>query len=811
MSLFDALLLDEYSDPKDRYVAARSDHLFGSGTLSDPWDSSVVPGLTQPLSALSFDVKLVIAITGSDHPYNSGETVLITLERGPNAGPYTTSFSITKISARAFSFLLAADPTAPASGLCSFRSERTSGSPTSPIVVRLFWPVAVATAAAHGLVEFDAVSVTGAADASFNGSFVALGISSNAFHYLLPGKPIAAAGSSMTFARLQHRFDAALTRVPANSLIQLGVAAPNNPIRTRGLCSVYVSDPSDTDKLYVGCSVKSGQTILGSGIETTSVKLEMAVDQVTMTTALGSFKELLGFTASDFSVDCNLPDQPIPYEGYFAPVTTGATGPLRGSHNRLRRIRATRFGTQSLPECFVMALHGWSDVSKNLVISDCMVEKPGSNPFHESTLMIASPIENAPSSSLKSTGNGAVVRRCYADCRYPTGFSTQRVEITAITTPPNASGLFDVTTKSPHNRVAGDNIVISGVSNLTVPQTSHPYNSSFRVVLKVSELQVTCQMVFPPSPFPTPGFANTKTLGVDYHSPEAIGGTGSTVESNSAFDCTIPIYNDTGVSRDTLVRDGYYSDCQYGVWMNFGVGGQDTLAKASGIVQVSGDPFLAEFTVAAGTTHNLSIGNIVFVQGARTSAVPPTNNPYNGNFLVEDVPSNTKFRYRMSANPGGPADPPTTDFPIQFSGRWDTRRLVIERNQFDLYSVDVNSGIFPRGALGDGELVVAPFLFNQWIIRENLIRHVDGKVSTSDVSKGTRVKGVNGLLIQENLVDVESPTPLEHLNSENVVPFNNQRMSGVPVRETDVTVPATPQKVGELSSQIEDVVMMALF
>ena len=42
MSLFDALLLEPYLDPRDVWIARRTDGQRGSGTQSDPFDGSAV-------------------------------------------------------------------------------------------------------------------------------------------------------------------------------------------------------------------------------------------------------------------------------------------------------------------------------------------------------------------------------------------------------------------------------------------------------------------------------------------------------------------------------------------------------------------------------------------------------------------------------------------------------------------------------------------------------------------------------------------------------------------------------------------------
>ena len=807
MSLMDALLLDEYHDPHDSYVAARSDRLLGSGSLSDPWDAGVVTGAAQPVGTLSFDVKDVVVITAGVNPYNTSDQVQITIEVGPQAPPYTQTFVVTRLSSRAFKFSLSADPVSPPSALCRFTSA-PSGPGTPPkMTVRLFWPVAKVMAVAHGVVEFDVLTIANASQPEFMGDFVAVGIGSDQFHYQLLARPGSTSGGSATFAKRHYRFDAAMGQMPANGRVEMGPTPPSTPIRTRGLCSAYVADPNNLESLYVGFSVKSGQQLLGSGIETTFVKVEFAADNLTPIAAFGSFSKLTGFQAWGFTVDAALGDQPVPYGTYFAPVASGALGPIRGSHNRLRWVRSINFGTQAYPECFVVSLHGFDFNSQNLVISDCILEKPWNNSFHETTLIVVS----TPTGTLTGDGAGSVIRRCYVDCRYATGFTPRWVPSSSVDASPGPSGRFTVNTLAPHNRSAGQNLALRGIGNASVPSVPHPFNSSFRITQVFSTVSLECEFVFPPSPFPTPSVSGLSFLGIEYHGPHAMGGTGCVTEAISNFDCTIPFYKDTAVSRDAVARDNYSSDCTYGVWMNFGTGGLDDYAKGASIAQVSGDPLLAEFTVAAGTVHGLSPGNIVSILGALTGPTHTPNNPYNGEFLVESTSSHTTFRYRMTADSGGPADAPTVANPIQYAGRWDTRRLDIERNLFDVYSVSLYSGMFPRGVLGDGELVASPFLFNKWTLRENLIRHPNGQPSSSNISVGIRIKGINGLLAQENLIDLEASNPIQQLSSVNFACFNNMTMSGKLVPGHTVTSPdVVTQKDGELAIWVDEAMTMAL-
>jgi hypothetical protein len=80
------------------------------------------------------------------------------------------------------------------------------------------------------------------------------------------------------------------------------------------------------------------------------------------------------FELSDLTVDCNGPGHTAPYGIFPAPVTCGAVI-LGGNFTALSRVRVINFCTLGLSGGAFMA------------IEDCIVEKPGENNTHETTLL----------------------------------------------------------------------------------------------------------------------------------------------------------------------------------------------------------------------------------------------------------------------------------------------------------------------------------------------------------------------------------------------------------------------------------------
>ncbi|HEY9171492.1 MAG TPA: hypothetical protein VI136_04325 [Verrucomicrobiae bacterium] len=466
-NLCEALLLEEplKALPDGRpahevWIAARCDGVLGSGTESDPWNSGT--WLTPPVSAsVALNRKEVIVFSPVAHGYTPGQTVVVSGVTGLGAPVFNGSFVIDQVlTATHFKITLASLPAAaptPGDSVLCIRTPPAQNE--SSISVWLTWPVTKATTSvAHGWAHHDIVSISGASEPDFNGTFLLIAESATVFWYALRTLPGADTSlSGLSCAKLVLGFDEALRTLPANTTVRVGPGL----FETRG-SAVWAP--------------KSGQKILGSGIAVTTLKLVHAFvpNQAYKAVSSGSF--LTAFEASDFTVDCNLGGQPVPYGHQFAPVYCGAVG-AEGRHIRFRRIRAINFGTQaSGKECFVIVSGGGYFASEpyDCVIEDCIVEQPALNNTNYNQEVTTCILMNAgeQSNGAMVYARGCAIRRCVVDCEY----RDRPVPVAQIT---YVGTTAEVTTRLPHGRSVNDWVRIAGAA--VNGSQANPFNGSFRI------------------------------------------------------------------------------------------------------------------------------------------------------------------------------------------------------------------------------------------------------------------------------------------------------------------------------------------
>lgn len=792
MSLTDAMLLEGYRDPKEVYIALRTDGLKGSGTIDDPYDGGVAQG-PQLSGTPSYNLQEVIAFTPGNHGYATNDNIIISGVTGLGMAEFNTTHQITVLNNHEFKFTLAGVPSAPPGPRDNVKSVRSTGG-VEIQGLRLFWPVALVDTGAtnHGYLNFDVVTISGATAAALNGTTVIVGVEATKFRLRLLAYPSGSAGSSCNCVKVIHRFDEVLrtntdgsTIIPSNSIVHLGPGT----FQTRGHCSAYSSDPGNLARLFVGWSLKDRQRIVGSGIEVTKLQIVHAADAVTLMRAVGSFEDISYSEVRDLTIDCNMGGQPVPAKTVFAPFACGAVQ-LYGSYNRLHRIRAINFGTQALPECFVLFL---KDRSTNLnsgvhnVISDCIVESPSENNTHESTLI---------GSNGNEFGNARspVVRHNYANCWFVTrNASSANVAIASITQDTGNPTRFTLVTKQPHHRVKDNNVLINGTASPGV------LIGSFLVVQWISETSLVFEMPGNTASYPTITVSNA-FIGVDYHGPLPGNGTGAVVEGNAIFDCHQAIYSDTGSSRDVVVRDNYFSGSTRGVYFNFNTvngGGVHGTRSAKRLTQgASPNEKIATFEIpddmpgAPSPPLQLSVGDAVTILGARINGgFEPPDGTYNGTYTVREVitvgGTKRKFTYEMKEDPGQQADfPPPV--PINLFPRNQVCRFVYENNlcDFNPFTSDSPPSLAPRGATsiayapvpGNDKHPGPPFMFPSSVIRGNCFRYVDDAVSLSNAA--IRVLSFENTHIDQNIISFTGPHVIHYIASENINAFQNLSPDG---------------------------------
>jgi len=115
MSLVDALLLEPYRDPREVYIALRSDGLKGSGTIDDPFDGGSLDDAGRLLTGLTNTDTEATATTNGNHGYLNGEVVTISGVGGTGAPQWNGTFVISSASGNTFNYTMSAVPAGAAS------------------------------------------------------------------------------------------------------------------------------------------------------------------------------------------------------------------------------------------------------------------------------------------------------------------------------------------------------------------------------------------------------------------------------------------------------------------------------------------------------------------------------------------------------------------------------------------------------------------------------------------------------------------------------------------------------------------------
>jgi len=765
MSLVDALLLEAYRDPHDVWIALRSDGLKGSGTLNDPYDGGTRFGPT--LGAL-LTCNRYQFIVGTDEPHDLTGTPDVMLSGGVGVSVdwFQGSFTVQALPSSHHIVLQFATaktgtppttvPVAPPSVAYSWYPNAGLiylGRPGKPLLVaRIYWPIAKVTTTggvSHGLVNYSAVdvSMTSGSD-NFSGTQGALGVTSTEFFYRLGFLPTHSDvtngdGSLKTLncniVRRTYRFDEVMKTVPVQSLIHLGPGV----FETRGFAPLYIADGFQT-----GWELKSGQRLVGSGLDVSVVRLAVPMDDQSQTTAIASRNNPRADSAevAGITVDCNAPAHVAPYGIFPAPVTCGAVG-LYGSHIRLYRVRAVNFCVQASAECFPLFLSspGYPfPAATNNIIEDCIVEMPGENNTHETTLISAH-------GDLYGDGRSCVVRHNFHSAAFANGWTPRLIPLSSVSAPTGSPPLVTLTTSQPHAHTKGKALVVQGVKvggNLStvyngiftivdivtptvltyrlsgspesgtldasgatiggaissewvgitgityttesdgtetaIVETSRPhrrnlgqnvkldavykfvdsenkpstFNDTFPIMAIVSPTQFKIvRPIGAPSESELRYFVDgiKARLGCDFMGRGSIGGTGCVTEGNAYHDCLHTCYQDTGSTRDMVLRDNYGSKIATGVSFNMFNGASDVYRAPSGIIPLaSGSEKRGVFT--SNRTIPFAVDALVTIREAGSTAVDSGANPYHGLARPVKQVETEKFQYLLANQASLPGD-----------------------------------------------------------------------------------------------------------------------------------------------------------
>jgi len=369
----------------------------------------------------------------------------------------------------------------------------------------------VTTSANHNYSDGDVVNisgVTGSGSSAWNGTFPIYSASGNTFRYYMAAPPSAAPGGGdiILSAKVIFRFDDVMRAAPANSRIHIGPGV----FETRGYAG---GSPHDWQ-------AKSGQSIVGSGMGVTTLRIVQAALRDKLYLAIGAdpptefpggiapVSYMDGFEARDFTIDCNLGGQPVP-KGYdFAPLACGGIAPA-GRHIRIERVRVIHYGTQSAAvECFVifpagananMDEAGWPAI--NCLIEDCIAEHPWDNNVYTISVFGMSGTEFLNTGGKAGYHRACAMRNnyCNGDFNYGPVVKVDNITYSGAGTPTVWTAVL--TTQTPHLRAVGDTLIIRGA--LVSGSADNQYNGAFLVDEVVSGSVLKFKLYADPGAAPT--------------------------------------------------------------------------------------------------------------------------------------------------------------------------------------------------------------------------------------------------------------------------------------------------------------------
>jgi hypothetical protein len=295
--------------------------------------------------------------------------------------------------------------------------------------------------------------------------------------------------------------------------------------------------------------------------------------------------------------------------------------------------------------------------------------------------------------------------------------------------------------------------------------TPSGYNGAFAITAIPSPIQLQYALTSDPG---APGWTNAY-IGVDFRAIEAGGGIGTIIEDNQIHNCVFGCYHDTFSTKDMVIRNNYFRGVNTAIYQKMGrVSGGDSSQNPTRL----GSSLTRVGTTATFTTaqpHGLSIGQAVVIAGA-------TQAPYNGTFAVASVPSPTLFTYVMSSDPGSSA---TGSY--AFGALWQVGRVIAQDNVIELilnviasgWEAPVGTNLYDSvGSHG------SQYVFNQAIIRGNVIRHVDNASDPSQKPLAIYLDSCLNAIVENNDINLDATNPIRHYTWATAKYFNNQSPGG---------------------------------
>lgn len=234
---------------------------------------------------------------------------------------------------------------------------------------------------------------------------------------------------------------------------------------------------------------------------------------------------------------------------------------------------------------------------------------------------------------------------------------------------------------------------------------------------------------------------------------------GGVVEGNQVINTHTFLQMKTWPLRDGVIRNNFAKNFQKGIYIYLG----STTATKNATITRSG----STASVTA-TGHKLLFGDRVKILGVTS----PT--AYNGVFTVTKVTDANVFEYKLLSDPGSnPSGSPTMQ---KVTG---ADSIIVENNIFEL--AHETTGVAPLAIESDanGDVAIGlAYVCGSLIVRENKIRYVDGDSQSTFIGNGLKAKGIQNLLVLNNIIEVVPSNPLRNINCGTATYFNNKTPAG---------------------------------
>ena len=145
-----------------------------------------------------------------------------------------------------------------------------------------------------------------------------------------------------------------------------------------------------------------------------------------------------------------------------------------------------------------------------------------------------------------------------ADAVEPTGdmyvgrIPSHCVAIDTITAVPSTSN-WEITTVTPHNRLAGQTVVLNNV--YAGSSLSADFNAAFEIMDVTNPFKLKFTLVTQETPDASNGW-----IGVDFYGVVANGGSGTIIENNRILHTTFGFYHAQWSSKNVVIRDNYFHE-----------------------------------------------------------------------------------------------------------------------------------------------------------------------------------------------------------------------------------------------------------